>query len=143
MTSTIAKCVRFLLEANFCIAVIVLIGGAVLSMTGAYEIFEFNEDLYGALANNLRVMMFYLALCETIICIYCYITQSFQFAVLVGFFLVLMIGSLEFYGKINNVEIDPNFTVYFLYTGISHILFGIAVSFDKHDNSTTADHTYY
>jgi len=49
----------------------------------------------------------------------------------VGFFLILMIGSMEFYGEINTIEIDENFPLFFLYTGLSHILFGIMVNIEK------------
>lgn len=132
--------IRFLVKANFYIAVIVLIAGSLLSVSG-YSIFEFNEDLYGALDNNLQIMMVYLAFTETVIFTYCLITQKFQAMVLVGFFLILMIGSIEFYGEINTIAIDSNFPLFFLYTGVSHLLYGIMAtlnstdSFDKHSGN--------
>ena len=49
----------------------------------------------------------------------------------VGFFLILMIGSMEFYGEINSIEIDENFPLFFFYTGISHILFGVMAAMEK------------
>jgi hypothetical protein len=42
-----------------------------------------------------------------------------------------MIGSMQFYGEINTIEIDKNFPLFFLYTGISHILFGIMANIEK------------
>ena len=48
-----------------------------------------------------------------------------------GVFLILMIGSMEFYGEINDVEIDEDFPLFFLYTGLSHILFGVMVGIEK------------
>jgi hypothetical protein len=41
---------------------------------------------------------------------------------------------MEFYGEINTIEIDDNFPLFFLYTGISHILFGVMANIEK--NST-------
>jgi len=123
--------IKFLLEINFYISVIVLIAGSILSVSGSYSFFEFNEELYGALDNNLRMIMVYLALTEGIILGYCFFRKNFQVMIPVGFFLILMIGSMEFYGEINSIEIDENFFQFFLYTGISHILFGVMVGIEK------------
>jgi len=127
----ILQSARFLLEVNFYISVIVLIVGGISSVSGSYSIFEFNEELYGALDNNLRMIMVYLALTETIILAYCLLRKNFQVMIPVGFFLILMIGSMEFYSDINAIEIDEKFSLFFLYTGLSHILFGVMVSIEK------------
>lgn len=123
--------IKFLLEVNFYIAVIVLIAGGILSVSGSYSFFEFNEDLYGALDNNLRMIMVYLAITESVILGYCFLRKNFQIMIPVGFFLILMIGSMEFYSEINSIEIDQNFPLFFLYTGISHILFGVMAGIEK------------
>jgi hypothetical protein len=117
--------IKFIVLANYTISVLVLIVGSLLSVTGGYAIFEFNEDLYGALDNNLQMMMVYLAMTEAVIVGYCLFTKHFQLMIAVGFFLILMIGSIEFYGEINTIVIDSNFYLFFLYTGVSHLLFGI------------------
>lgn len=122
---------QFLIELNFYLSVIVLVFGSMLSVSENYSIFEFNEDLYGALDNNLRMMMIYLAITEAIVISYCFFSKNFKSILLVGFFLILMIGSIEFYGEINSVAIDPNFPVFFLYTGVSHLLFGVKVTIEK------------
>jgi hypothetical protein len=123
--------IKYLLEVNFYISVIVLIVGGTLSALGSYSIFEFNEELYGALANNLRMIMVYLVMTESVILGYCFFTKNFRVMILVGFFLILMIGSMEFYGEINDVEIDEDFPLFFLYTGLSHILFGVMVGIER------------
>ena len=128
--------IKFLLEVNFYISVIVLIAGGMLSVSGSYSIFEFNEDLYGALDNNLRMIMVYLAVTEIVILIYCFLRKNFQVMMPVGFFLILMIGSMEFYGEINTIEIDENFPLFFFYTGLSHILFGVMAGIER--NKTEA-----
>ena len=130
------KSIKLLLEVNFYISVIVLIAGGMLSVSGSYSIFEFNEDLYGALDNNLRMIMVYLAVTEIVILIYCFLRKNFQVMMPVGFFLILMIGSMEFYGEINTIEIDENFPLFFFYTGLSHILFGVMVGIER--NKTEA-----
>jgi hypothetical protein len=123
--------IKFLLEVNFYISVIVLIAGGLLSVSGSYSIFAFNEELYGALDNNLRMIMVYLAMTESVILGYCFFRKNFQVMIPVGFFLILMIGSMEFYGEINSIEIDENFPLFFLYTGLSHILFGVMVGIER------------
>jgi len=131
MTFKALDSIKFLLEVNFYISVIALIVGGFLSASGSYSFFEFNEDLYGALDNNLRMIMVYLAMTESVIFVYCVVRKNFQVMIPVGFFLTLMIGSMAFYGEINTVEIDENFPLFFLYTGLSHILFGVMVRIDK------------
>jgi hypothetical protein len=125
------KSVKFLLEANFYLSVIVLLAGCFLSVSDNYSLFAFNEDLYGALDNNLRMIMVYLAITEIVILLYCYFRKNFRVMIPVGFFLILMIGSMEFYGDINSIEIDDSFPLFFLYTGISHILFGVVIDIEK------------
>ena len=133
------KSIKLLLEVNFYISVIVLIAGGMLSVSGSYSIFEFNEDLYGALDNNLRMIMVYLAVTEIVILIYCFLRKNFQVMIPVGFFLILMIGSMEFYGEINTIEIDENFPLFFFYTGLSHILFGIMAGIERNKNEAHND----
>ena len=123
--------IKFLIELNFYFSVIVLVAGSLLSVSGNFFFFEFNEDLYGALDNNLRMMMIYLAVTEVVVFGYCFLTKHFKAMILVGFFLILMIGSLEFYGEVNTVAIDPDFPLFFLYTGISHLLFGVKATIEK------------
>ena len=38
---------------------------------------------------------------------------------------------MEFYGDINSIEIDDSFPLFFLYIGISHILFGVVIDIEK------------
>lgn len=125
MTLKIIKMLRLSVEINFYFSVVVLIIGSLLSFSDSYSFFEFNESLYGALDNNLRMMMVYLAFTEVVVFVYCLISKNFQVITVVGFFLVLMIGSMAFYGEVNSVAIDENFSVFFLYTGLSHSVFGI------------------
>jgi hypothetical protein len=138
MNQMALKSIKLILEANFYISVIVLIAGCLLSVSDHYSIFEFNEDLYGALDNNLRMIMIYLALTEVMIILYCYFRHNFQVMIPVGFFLIMMIASMKFYGEINAVAIDENFYLFFSYTGFSHILYGVMVRLYK--NGTNKHH---
>jgi len=131
--------IKFLLEVNFYISVIVLIVGGMLSVSESYSVFEFNEELYGALDNNLRMIMVYLAITESVILSYCFFRKNFRVMIPVGFFLILMIGSMKFYGEINSIEIDENFSLFFLYTGLSHILFGVMVDIERTNSDAHND----
>jgi len=128
MKSLFLQSIKLLIDLNFYISVAVLITGCLFSISPQLSFFEFNEELFGALVNNLRIMMLYLAATECVILLYCFFTKKYQFSVLIGFFLILMIGSLQFYGEVNNVDIDANLPSFFLYVGISHILFGLKTS---------------
>ncbi|CAA9893003.1 conserved membrane hypothetical protein [Candidatus Methylobacter favarea] len=116
---------KLLVEINFYISVIVLVLGSILPVSGAYPFFEFNEELYGPVANNLRIMMVYLAIAECILVGYCFLSKRFRIFIVAGAFLISMTGYLAFYGAVNNMPIDSNLHVFFLYTGISPILLGV------------------
>lgn len=131
MTSNIFQVLKFLVLANFIISVMLLITGSFLSLSDRYSLFEFNQDLYGELIINLKTTLIYLAITELFICAYCFFKKETQGFILAGFFLILMVGAIRFYGEINNVEIDENLSVFFLYTGVSHIIFGVTSSFKK------------
>ncbi|MGZ8188141.1 MAG: hypothetical protein ACXWTN_05185, partial [Methylosarcina sp.] len=103
------RSIRFLVKANFYISVISLITAGVMAISGGPSFFEFNEDLYGPLANNLRMMLIYLAIVEVILCVYCFLIKQFKIFIIAGFFLILTSGSLKFYSVINDIAVDENF----------------------------------
>ena len=115
---------RFFVDANFYLAVIVLVYGGLTAITDDYSVFKFNEDLFGAMHNNLRIALLFLAMTEVVVCIFCFATKQPKIMGFVGYFLLMMLGSLAFYGKTNSVTIDNAIPVFFLYTGVSHVLYG-------------------
>jgi hypothetical protein len=131
MTAKIFQIIQYLLILNFVISVMLLISGSLFSLSDRYSLFDFNQELYGELASNLKVTMIYLTITEIIICIYCFLTKTTKGFVLAGYFFVLMVISVYFYGQLNNVEIDENLYPFFIYTGVSHILFGMMTDIKK------------
>jgi hypothetical protein len=57
--------------------------------------------------------------------------KRFQAIILTGFFLILITGSVEFYGQINEVPIDPDYPLFLLYIGIPHNLSGMPANIEK------------
>jgi hypothetical protein len=131
-----------LVETNFYLSVVVLISGCVLSVSESASIFEFNVDLYGPLANNLRMILVYLALTEVFLCIGCFLLDKTQLFILIGLSLVLMIGSLEIYSMVNDIEIDPDLSIFFAYTGLSHIAFGLWAYLGKANTASTQKRSF-
>ncbi len=125
------RIVRFFADANFYLSVIILIYGCVTAITDHYTVFDFNEDLFGAMHNNLRMALLFMGMTEVVVCVYCFATNQPGLMLFVGYFLILMLGSLAFYGKINSVPIDNDIHIFFLYTGISHIIYGVLAGFDQ------------
>ncbi len=123
--SKFLRVIKFIADANFYISVLILIYGCVTAISESYTIFSFNEELYGIMHNNLRMALLYMGMTEIVICLYCYATAQPRLMIFVGYFLLMMLGSLAFYGKINNVPIDAAIPVFFLYTGLSHIVYGM------------------
>jgi hypothetical protein len=142
MPSKSRTALKGLIEINFYVSVAVLIAGCVLSISEDASLFEFNVDLYGPLANNLRMILVYLVLTEVFLCIGCFLSRKTQFFILIGLSLVLMIGSLKVYGMINDIEVDPDLTVFFAYTGLSHIAFGLSAYFSNEKNTNAKSKLY-
>jgi hypothetical protein len=136
ISATAVKCAAYVIEANFYISVALVILGGACSLTDNYSIFEFNVAIYNELANDLRVIMGYLGFTEVMVFFLCLMTKQYKFYLLVGFFLLMMIGSVEFYGQLNTVEIDPNIDIWLFYAGVSHILFGAMVFYQAKRQET-------
>jgi hypothetical protein len=66
-----------------------------------------------------------------VVCLFCFVTNQPKMMIFVGYFLIMMLGSSAFYGEINSVPIDADIFVFFLYTGISHIVFGLFSGLEK------------
>ncbi len=118
------KRTRLLIEANFYFSLVIVIFGSAVSLSDDYTLFQFNADIYGEFANNLRLMMVYVAFTEVLIFGCCFVFKQYQYYLIVGLFLLTLIPALAFYGQINNVEIDPDLDIFFFYTGASHFLWG-------------------
>jgi hypothetical protein len=131
MTSKTFHSLDLLLAINFVISVLLLIMGCLLSLSDRYSLFDLNQDLYGELMSNFKITLVYVAITELIVCAYCFFSKKSQYFVLVGFFLILMIASVHFYSEINTIEIDENFSLFLLYIGVSHILFGVMSDLKK------------
>lgn len=131
MTSKTFHSLDLILAVNFVISVLLLIMGCLLSLSDRYSLFDLNQDLYGELMSNFKITLVYVAITELIVCTYCFFSKKSQYFILVGFFLILMIASVHFYSEINNVEIDENFSLFLLYIGVSHILFGVMSDLKK------------
>lgn len=131
MPSKIFQSIQVVLTLNFVISVMLLTVGCLLSLSDRYSLFDFNQELYGELVIHLKMTMVYVAMSELIVCAYCFFSKKIQIITLIGFFLILMMGSLYFYGEINDVEIDSNLFLFFLYTGVSHIIFGVILDMKK------------
>lgn len=120
------KGIEFLIKANFAVALILLGVGAILSMTNDVALFEDNADLdlYGPLANNLRLILVYAAIAEANVAAYCMAKEKQNMFLGVGLFYLVMIGGFEFYGFTNQMEVEDSYGEFFFYQGISHVLYG-------------------
>ncbi|WGS87771.1 hypothetical protein [Methylomonas sp. UP202] len=121
--------VELLLQVNFNAAVLLVLISSALSMFGGAIYFEDNSDLYGPLANNLRLMMFYLSLVQIAVYSFYLYGNSPAAVAGLGVFLLLLTASLGFYASINQIEIDEKYAELFLYAGASHLVYGGLAAF--------------
>ena len=115
---------QVLLQVNFNASVLFVLIASVLTMAGSELFFQNSSDLYGPLANNLRLVLLYLCLVQLAVYGFYQMSSNYVAVVSLGVFLLLLIMSLEFYCAVNQIEIDPNYQQLFLYAGLSHLLYG-------------------
>lgn len=125
---------RLLLQINFNASVLFVLITSVFSMAGSELFFHNTEDLYGPMANNLRLILLYLCLVQLAVYGFYQISDNYTAVVCLGAFLLVLIISLEFYCSVNQIQIDPNYQKFFLYAGLSHLLYGGMCIFRKSEH---------
>lgn len=113
-----------LLAVNFNVAVIFLLAVSLISAAGSSVFFDNNSELYGPLAGNLRLMLIYLTLSQFAAYCFCSFSQNYRLLVPAGLFWLLLMGSIEFYGLVNQIPIDEDYSWLFLYLGLSNLGYG-------------------
>ncbi|CAG1022015.1 hypothetical protein IVG45_05505 [Methylomonas sp. LL1] len=124
VSSVSLNLLRLMLQVNFNASVLFLLIASVLSMAGSELFFDNSSDLYGPLANNLRLVLLYLCLVQLAVYGFYQMSNNYAAVVFLGAFLLILILSLEFYCTVNQIEIDPNYRQLLLYAGLSHVLYG-------------------
>jgi len=109
---------------NFNVAVIFLLVVSLFSAAGSSLFFENNSELYGPLASNLRLMLVYLTLSQFSAYCFCSYSRNYRLLIPVGLFWLLLMGSIEFYGRVNQIPIDEDYGRLFLYLGLSNLAYG-------------------
>lgn len=115
---------QLLLQVNFNASVIFLLIASVLTLTGSEMFFASNQDLYGPLVNNMRFILFYLCLMQVAVYGIYRAKNNYASVLFLGVFFLLLMGSLQFYCLINQIEVDGNYQNIFLYVGLSHVMYG-------------------
>lgn len=127
-TQTISKVslnlLQLLLQINFNASVIFVLIVSALTMTGSELFFDNNSDLYGPLANNLRMIMLYLCMVQLAVYGFYQVNNNCAAVFTLGAFLVVLIISIEYYSVVNQIEIDQSYQQVFLYAGLSHLFYG-------------------
>jgi len=109
---------------NFNGAVIFLLVVSLFSAAGSSLFFDNNSELYGPLAGNLRLMLIYLTLSQFAGYCFCSYSQNYRPLLPIGLFWLLLMGSIEFYGMVNQIPIDEDYGRLFLYLGLSNLFYG-------------------
>lgn len=109
---------------NFNVAVIFLLVVSFISAAGSSMFFDNNSELYGPLAGNLRLMLIYLTLSQFTAYCFCSYTRNYVPLIPAGLFWLLLMGSIEFYGMVNQIPIDEDYGRLFLYLGLSNLAYG-------------------
>lgn len=115
---------QILLQINFNASVIFVLLVSILTITGSELFFENSADLYGPLANNLRIVLVYICMMQLAVYGFYQINNNYAGVFVLGVFLLVMIIALKFYAVINQIEVDDNYHQVFLYAGFSHLLYG-------------------
>lgn len=116
--------VQLVLQVNFNASVIFLLIASILTITGSELFIASDQDLYGPLVNNMRFVLFYLCLMQIAVYGFYRVKKNHAVVLLLGVFFLFLIASLEFYCVINQIEVDGNYQLIFLYAGLSHAFYG-------------------
>jgi hypothetical protein len=125
---------KLAIQTNCYASILLLLTVSLVSLSGEYDFFHNLSDLYGPLAGNLKLMLFYLCLTEVTVFSYCIASKNYQGIAVMGVFMMLLVPSLHFYGYVNQIPIDPQYNWFFLYIGGSHVGFGIWHFLNKDQN---------
>lgn len=125
---------QLLLQINFNASVIFVLIVSILSITGSEMFFENSTDLYGPLANNLRVVLLYICMMQLAVYGFYQISNNYAGVFILGAFLLILIIALKFYAVINQIEVDESYHQVFLYAGLSHLLYGAMCFWRKTTN---------
>lgn len=120
-----------LLEVNHYISSSLFVFFIFLLLSGYDDLEMSNYELFGPLANNLAIVLVYLVLIEVMITLLCMRKNSYVGVMILGFFYILLIGSLEFYATMNQIPMTSVLRSMLLYVGLSHIGFGIFSQLEK------------
>jgi hypothetical protein len=131
LSCTSLNIIQTVLQVNFNASVMLILLASILSLTGSEFFFENNSDLYGPLVNNLRLVLIYLCLVQIAVYGFYQVSSNYAAIVALGTFLLVLTVSLEYYGSVNQLEIDENYQQLFLYAGMSHLLYGGLCVFRK------------
>ena len=124
MRIVISKLIKYFLEANLYLALLISFMAAILALTGNEGLLSTGQDFANPLINNLKIMLAYLVLAEFSVFGFCFIKRSYSELVIVGVAVILIPSGLEVYAQVNQLEIDKKLTVLCLYNGLAHILYG-------------------
>ena len=130
MNNKLGQIGKFCIDANFYLSVLILLYGCFTAISENHSVFEFNEELYGSLHGNLRMTLIYLAVTEIAVVLFSFFLRRPKFIFFAGGYLITMLVALPLYGMFNSVPVDNNLMLFFLYTGISHSLFGLLSGWD-------------
>ncbi len=122
---TIKTVLKYSLEANYYLAILVGFAAAIMAISGNEGFLNTGEGFYNPLINNLKIMLAYMMLAESSVFCFCFIKRRYTELVIVGVLLLLIPVGLEFYAQVNQLEIDDTFNIFFLYTGLSHVFYGL------------------
>jgi uncharacterized membrane protein len=123
-SKTSLNLLQLLVQINFNVSVIFVLVVSLISLAGSDILFENNSDLYGPLANNLRMVLLYLCFVQLAVYGFYQMSSNYAAVLILGAFLLILIVFLQFYSIINQIEIDPSYQQLFLYAGLSHVLCG-------------------
>lgn len=131
LTRSAFKIMEWVLQINYYASIVFLFVISAVSMSGSSAFFEDNVDLYGPLSSNLKMMLVYLSLMQLAGFGYLIIRKNCVTVLTLGAFFILLMGSIEFYGMINQIEVDENYQYLFLYCGLSNLFYGTIYIINK------------
>lgn len=112
-----------LIWINFYLAVLLSVVGGGVVLIRPQLVFPEVMQIYGPLARNLLIVVFYLVMIQLLLWTFRYRRSGYLEALLMGGVLLMSALGIPFYSRINDLPVSLPLVLGMAYCGLSHILY--------------------
>lgn len=112
-----------LIWANFYLSVLLSVIGGGVVLLRPDSVFPEVMQIYGPLARNLLIVVFYLVAIQLVLWAFCYRRSGYLEALIMGGVFLMSALGIPFYSWVNDLPVSLTLVWGMAYCGLSHILY--------------------